>query len=298
MEMIMSKYTTTVREGEKLSDIANRFTGNPSLWYMIVDLNNHLPKVAVRYGNVNVITLASLTAGQKLFIPSSWVNRSGSVGVGKTVQCPPGYVYNAKMGTCMPQSVGVGKTIQCPPGYVYNAKMGVCMPVSNSGTVGGCSSCGSSKCNSCGGGCEYPYGNRNSQSAPCGAFGNDLGSCGRMRTDAYLTGTVGADPTKTTVPTPAIDQAKNIANLPPEQCVKKVSEFYPYIKSDDEIYPMLVSRFGSDEEVKSRFDIMAQTACNIERKDINVQPFYSKPVNWLWMGGALIAGVIVGKAVL
>lgn len=247
----MSRYTTTVREGEKLSDIAKRFTGNTDLWYMIVHENNHLPKVAIKYGNSTIVTLASLTAGQKLFIPGSWVINRGAV----------------------------------------------------SGAISGCG-CGN-KCNSCSGSCDYPYGNRYSQSAPCGAFGNNLGSCGRMRTDAYLTGTVGVGPTTTTavpttttaVPTSVIDQVREITNLPPDQCVKKFSESYPYIKQQD-FYPELVSKIGSEEEVKAIFDIMTQKACNVERKDINGQPFYSKPVNWLWMGGALVAGVIVGKVIL
>jgi hypothetical protein len=121
--------TYTIKAGDSTSSIAAKF-GKSGRENELIALNTQIPKRTVYHMGRPQVVFADLLIGQKIRIPSSWVNRTGAVGVGKTVQCPSGYVYNAKMGVCMPQSVGVGKTVQCPSGYVYNAKMGVCMPQS------------------------------------------------------------------------------------------------------------------------------------------------------------------------
>lgn len=129
----------TVKAGDSTSSIAAKF-GKAGRENELIAYNIQMPKRTVYHMGKAHVVFADLVIGQKIRIPNSWVNRGTGYksssnlipptlqGVGRAVQCPPGYVYNAKMGVCVPQGVGVGKTVQCPQGYVYNAKMGVCVP--------------------------------------------------------------------------------------------------------------------------------------------------------------------------
>jgi hypothetical protein len=40
------------------------------------------------------------------------------------VQCPLGYTYDVKLGSCVPD----GKVTKCPPGYIYDSTLGTCVP--------------------------------------------------------------------------------------------------------------------------------------------------------------------------
>ena len=179
------------------------------------------------------------------------------------------------------------------------------------GPVGnGCSSCGFDYL------CDYPFGNGGSLCPmPYGAFGGGpnpsrgaingvddngqigCGACGRAkRAEFYLQGTVGVAPTEEEISA----GLQKFIDMSPADCEKQMTNMVVKMASTPggkTTYDALVKKYGSEEEVKARFNIAGQSFCGEPLKNINPQAPYKTTTGLLWLGGTLVGGIIAGVLV-
>jgi len=76
----------TIQYGDTLSNIAEKFTGNPWRFTELVLANPQLPRDKFDYMGRTFPTLKDIRVGQKIRIPDNWVSRTSMMmtGVGNT----------------------------------------------------------------------------------------------------------------------------------------------------------------------------------------------------------------------
>ena len=75
----MSKYFYSVRDGDTLPIIAQKFVNNPNRWPEIVQQNlSHYPTKLVNLSGQITPVFTELNIGQRLYLPSSWLGVNSS----------------------------------------------------------------------------------------------------------------------------------------------------------------------------------------------------------------------------